>query len=135
MWKCFDTKIFKQFCKKETKIKVNGKYNTKHCTNFFQTSFRKNLEELTHIFSETIDWYIPGDKTKAPWLGTRSNRNEIREFYELLWENTEPISATIDKILIENDTAIISGEFSSKMTQTNKVVDSLFFIQLTVKDN
>lgn len=102
---------------------------------FFKHLGERNLKELTTLFSDAIDWFIPGDKTNAPWLGVRSNRREVSEFYELLWTNTEPVSVRVDKILMDKDTAIISGEFSTKMLQTGKVVDSMFFIQLTIQDN
>jgi uncharacterized protein len=102
---------------------------------FFKHLSERNLRELTSLFSDKIDWYIPGDETKAPWLGKRSTKQEIADSYELLWKNTEPISAKIENVFINNNIAVIAGEFSTRMLQTNKVVDSLFFIQITVENN
>ncbi len=87
------------------------------------------------MFSEKIDWYIPGDKEKASWLGRRKNRQEVEEFYELLWKNTSPLSATIENILFDGNTAVIIGEFSTKMLLTDNTVHSLFCIQITVENN
>ena len=101
---------------------------------FFKHLSERNLTELTKLFSETIDWNVPGDKNKAPWLGKRRSRGEVSEFYELLWKNTEPISVTVENILTDKDVIIISGDFSTKMLQTNRIVDSPFFIQITIKD-
>ena len=112
---------------------------TNHTHNIVQSFFKhlseRNLKELTNLYSDTVDWFIPGDKSKAPWLGYRSNRKEVSDFFEQLWKNTEPVSVKVDKVLVEDDTAIISGEFSTKMLQTGKIVDSLFFIQITVQNN
>jgi uncharacterized protein len=102
---------------------------------FFKHLSERNLKDLADLFSDNIDWYIPGDETKAPWLGRRGTRQEVSEFYELLWKNTEPISVEIENVFIDNDKAIIAGEFSTRMLQTGKIVDSLFFIQITIKDN
>jgi uncharacterized protein len=102
---------------------------------FFKHLSERNLKDLADLFSDNIDWYIPGDETKAPWLGRRANKQEVSEFYELLWKNTEPISVEIENVFIDNDKAIIAGEFSTRMLQTGKIVDSLFFIQITIKDN
>ncbi|MCH5598856.1 nuclear transport factor 2 family protein [Niabella ginsengisoli] len=102
---------------------------------FFKHQSERNLKELGELFSDKIDWYIPGDETKAPWLGRRSNKQEVSKFYELLWKNTEPISAHIENIFIDNNNAVIAGEFSTRMLQTNKIVDSMFFIQITIQDN
>jgi ketosteroid isomerase-like protein len=101
---------------------------------FLQFLTQRNLENLVGLFSEQVDWYIPGDRKKAPWLGRRNSREEVRQFYELLWESTEPLSAQIDQLLTAGNTAVITGDFSTKMLQTNKVVDSLFSIQLTVEN-
>jgi uncharacterized protein len=103
--------------------------------NFFKHLSERNLKELTNLFSDKVDWYIPGDKSKAPWLGIRSDKQEVSDFYKLLWKNTEPISVKVEKILVDSDTAVISGEFSTKMLQTGKIVDSLFFIQITIHNN
>jgi len=102
---------------------------------FFQSLTSRDLEMLTSLFSEEIDWYIPGDENAAPWLGRRHSRQEVKDFYKLLWENAEPISATIDKIFIDQNDAVITGEFSSRMLKTGKVVDSLFFIQLKAEND
>lgn len=95
----------------------------------------RNLTELTQLFSETVDWYIPGDETKATWLGIRNTRQEVSDFYELLWKNTQPISANIDNIFTDEENAVIVGEFSTKMVKTNNILNSLFCIQMRIQDN
>ncbi len=82
-----------------------------------------------------MDWDIPGDQKLAPWLGKRNNKKEVAEFFNLLWKSTEPISAKIDHILVEEKLAVIIGEFSTRMLATGKIVDSLFSIHITVEDN
>ena len=95
----------------------------------------RNLTELTQLFSETVDWYIPGDETKATWLGIGNTRQEVSDFYELLWKNTQPISANIDNIFADEENAVIVGEFSTKMVKTNNILNSLFCIQMRIQDN
>ncbi len=95
----------------------------------------RNLTELTQLFSETVDWYIPGDETKATWLGIRNTRQEVSDFYELLWKNTQPVSANIDNIFADGENAVIVGEFSTKMVKTNNILNSLFCIQMRIQNN
>src|SRR5690554_3170836 len=102
---------------------------------FLKYLSERNLAELTNLFSETVDWYIPGDESKAGWLGTRNNRQEVSDFFELLWKNTEPVFANIDNIFVDKENAVITGEFSTKMLKTNKIVNSLFCIQIHIQDN
>ncbi|WP_293312160.1 nuclear transport factor 2 family protein [Pedobacter sp. UBA5917] len=95
---------------------------------------QRDITKLTALFDEEVDWYIPGNETLVPWTGRRNNRTEVQSFFQLLWQNTEPVSAKIDHILTDESVAIITGEFSTKMLATDKIVDSVFFIQITFKN-
>lgn len=102
---------------------------------FLQYLSGRSLTELTNLFSDTVDWYIPGDKQKAPWLGVRNNKQEVSDFFELLWKNTEPVSAKIDHIFTDNENAVITGEFATKMLETGNIAESLFCIQMRIQNN
>lgn len=38
---------------------------------FLQLLTERNIERIAGLFSENIDWYIPGNKEKASWLGRK----------------------------------------------------------------
>ncbi|WP_316833580.1 nuclear transport factor 2 family protein [Pedobacter nutrimenti] len=101
--------------------------------NFYQALASRELETLCGLFSEQVDWYIPGNEGVAPWLGRRESREEIEDFFHLLWQNIEPVHAQIDHILVEGHFAIASGEFSSKMLKTGKLYSSMFSAQFTIE--
>ena len=101
---------------------------------FLAALTQRNLADLVALFADNIDWYIPGNKDKASWLGKRNNRAEVQDFYETLWKHTEPISANIDKIFVDENDVVITGSFTTKMLQTNRTVDSLFSIQMRVEN-
>lgn len=103
--------------------------------NFYKALASKELETLTQLFAETIDWDIPGNEELAPWLGKRTKRNEVKDFFKLLWKSIEPISAQIDHILVEGDFAIATGHFSSKMNRSGQVFSSMFSAHFTVNDS
>ncbi len=113
---------------------MNADQTRTRVQNFLQLLTERNLDELINLFSENLDWYIPGDEQKAKWLGRRNTRKEVKEFYQVLWQNTEPLTAVIDKIFVEDDSAVITGEFSTKMLQTNNIVNSPFCIQLKLEN-
>ncbi len=85
------------------------------------------------LFSDSVDWHVPGDEGTVSWLGRRTGRQGIADFYETLWKNTEPVAVNLDNIFIEGEKAVIAGDFSIKMLPTNETVDSVFFIQLTIE--
>jgi len=101
---------------------------------FLHALATRDLDLITGLFAENVDWYIPGDQHVAPWLGKRNTKAEIRAFYELLWSQTEPISANIDHIFTDNNRVVIAGDFATKMLKTGIVCESLFFIHFTVED-
>ena len=91
-------------------------------------------DQIADLFAEAVDWFIPGNEALAPWLGRRSTRADVAAFFRLLRANVEPLRAEVQQLLVDGETAIASGEFASRMLATGKVVESLFFIQLTVHD-
>ncbi|RZJ74014.1 MAG: hypothetical protein EOO45_09765 [Flavobacterium sp.] len=102
---------------------------------YMQALSERNLEKIMPLFADDIDWYIPGNETLAPWLGKRSNKQEVKEFFTLLWSNTKPLSASVTDFLFDNNTAVITGNFSTEMQKTGRIVNSLFFIQMTVENS
>jgi len=102
---------------------------------FGQALTSRDLDSILPLFADMVDWYIPGNQAVAPWLGRRTNKTEIAEFFRVLWKNTEPVSAIVEHILVEDDFGIVTGEFSTRMLSTGKIVDSLFSIHLTVSGN
>jgi uncharacterized protein len=100
---------------------------------FLGAMAQRDLDAITVLFAEKVDWYIPGDNQLAPWLGRRDSREGVRDFFSTLWPATEPLSAKVEHLLIDGNVAIVVGEFSTRMLKTGKVVDSLFHIQLTVE--
>jgi len=102
--------------------------------NYLGALGQRDLEKLLTFFPENVDWFIPGNENVAPWLGNKSTKKEIKAFFELLWANTEPLSANIDAILTEGNLAVVAGEFSSRMTRTGKTYETLFSIHFTIED-
>ena len=101
---------------------------------YLQALGGRNLDDILAVMADEIDWYVPGDTSLAPWLGKRSVKADVKEFYELLWPATLPMSAAVEHIIADGEFAVVSGEFSTKMLATGKIVDSVFSIHITVTD-
>lgn len=57
------------------------KYNTSIIVqSFLKHLTERNLKELIKLFSETVDWNIPGDESKAAWLGKKQPKRNFRCF-------------------------------------------------------
>ena len=108
---------------------------TKTILNNFLTHLQnRDLDNLVNLFADNVKWEIPGNCKDIKWLGTRMNKIEIVDFFKMLWKETEPISAEIHKILIENEDVIIKGLFTTKMLATEREVTSIFFIHFIVNN-
>ncbi len=94
---------------------------------------QRDLNSLMNLFSIDIKWNVPGNEQEIAWLGSRESKQEIEEFFKLLWRSTQPVSAEIHRILIEGSQVMIKGEFCTKMLKTNKIVSSVFFIHMVVR--
>lgn len=102
---------------------------------FYQALAVRELETLTSLFAETIDWDIPGNEELAPWLGKRTKQKDVSVFFKLLWQSIEPITAQIDHILVDDNFAIATGHFSSRMNRSGQIFVSMFSAHFTVKDS
>lgn len=94
----------------------------------------RNIEMIMKLFPDKLDWYVPGNESSAPWLGYRKTNDHVREFFELLWQNTEPVSAVINHIATDQNVVLSSGSFETLMLKTGKNFKSLFFTEITIAD-
>ena len=79
-----------------------------------------------------MDWYIQGNTDEIPWIGKRSKKSEVKNFYEILWNEASEMEAILDHIFIDGNKAVITGGFSSIMTKTGNKFQSLFCIQMEI---
>ncbi|WP_143061585.1 nuclear transport factor 2 family protein [Dyadobacter sp. SG02] len=70
---------------------------------FFAALTSRDFNAVCGCFAEEREWYIPGNKMIAPWLDERMSRHEVREFYQLLWANTETVSGRIDYLAVDSE--------------------------------
>ncbi|MGM1430003.1 nuclear transport factor 2 family protein [Sphingobacterium lactis] len=103
-------------------------------TSFLTHLQNRDLVNLVNLFADNVKWTIPGNEKEIKWLGSRTMKIEIEDFFKMLWKETEPISAEIHKVLFDNDDVIIKGSFTTKMLATEKKVTSIFFIHFMIND-
>jgi len=101
-------------------------------TDFLDYLQKRDLPNILNLFAENVKWEIPGNLENIKWLGKRNNKQEIEEFFKFLWKETEPVSGEIHRVLYDNSEAVIKGCFTTKILETQKVVNSIFFIHLMV---
>lgn len=108
--------------------------NTKRIVHDFYSALNaRELDTVAGKFADKIDWYIPGEESLAPWLGIRTQRYEVKDFFKLLLQNIEPVSFDIEHIVVEGNFAVVTGQFVSKMLATGIKYRSPFSAHFTIQ--
>jgi ketosteroid isomerase-like protein len=101
---------------------------------YFRRMGTRESEQVAALFADEVDWFIPGNQVVAPWLGRRGTRTEVAEFYRLLWSAVTPLGADLQHLLVDGEVAVATGEFTSRMNRTGRVLESPFSIVFLVRD-
>lgn len=102
---------------------------------FYSALASSEFDTVASKFADKLDWYIPGEQSLAPWLGRRTQRYEVKEFFELLLQNIESVSFDLEHILFEGNFAVATGQFVSKMLATGIDYSSPFSAHFTIENN
>ena len=90
---------------------------------------------IASLFSEDVDFFIPGNVDLVPWIGRRKGRDGITHFIRDLRALTEPISFNIHTTVVEGGKAVALGHLETRVKSTGNVIDSDFAFEFTVKDS
>lgn len=92
-----------------------------------------DAEGLGALFTESIDWRVPGNE-KLPWTGTRSQRSDVPEYFRTLWTGLEAGKSIVDfdTILVDGNDAVLLAHFSHVAAPTGKPFDTDVAMRLTV---
>lgn len=102
---------------------------------FLQKLALADAEGLGELFAESIDWRVPGDE-QLPWIGTRSRKQEVPEYFRTLWTGLEAGKSIVefDRMLVDGEDAVLLAHFSHMAAPTQKRFDTDVAIRLTVTD-
>lgn len=89
-------------------------------------------ESIASLFSENIDFYIPGGTKLIPWIGRRRGRAGVADYFHELREKIEPTIFEAGSILVDEAEAVASGELEYREKYTGKTIESEFVIAFTV---
>lgn len=58
-------------------------------TSFLTHLQNRDLVNLVNLFADNVKWTIPGNEKEIKWLGSRTMKIEIEDFFKILWKETE----------------------------------------------
>ena len=92
----------------------------------------QDAEGIQELFADEIDWYVPGSKA-LPWTGSRSRREQVAEYFRTMWPAfvRGQSTATVDKIVINGDDAVVLSSFSHTVAKNGKRLKTPAAMHLT----
>ncbi|MFF0142180.1 nuclear transport factor 2 family protein [Streptomyces sp. NPDC005227] len=81
---------------------------------FFRLLGEGDVGGVADVFTEEIDWYVPGDEKVLAWVGRRTRRDEVPGYFMALGSAFDPAQGgtNIDKILVDGADAVALCTFS-----------------------
>jgi uncharacterized protein len=102
---------------------------------FLQLLAAGDADAIAALFSEEIDWFVPGD-SRLPWTGPRTRREEVSAYFRTMWPVfVEGASkSAIDQILVDGNEAALFGRFTHTVKSTGRSFTTPVAFRLTVRD-
>jgi ketosteroid isomerase-like protein len=94
---------------------------------------KQDAEGIGELFADEMDWYVPGSEA-LPWTGSRSRREQVADYFRTMWPAFVPgeSAATIDKVVIDGDDAVVFSSFSHTVTRNGKRLNTPAAMHLTM---
>jgi uncharacterized protein len=94
----------------------------------------KDFRTIAALFSVDVQFEIAGDVGALPWLGRKTGRTAVSDFFQDTERMIERIRFDVQDVLASDERAVILGELSSKVIATGRIIESAFVLILTIVD-
>ena len=104
-------------------------------TAFLEGLGAQDPERMGELFAEEIDWFVPGDPAVADWVGARSRKSEVPDYFRALWAALEPGKSvvSVEAVVTDGEDAVIFGAFDHVAAPTGRPFHTAVALRLTVK--
>jgi ketosteroid isomerase-like protein len=90
--------------------------------------------KLAALFDTDLVFEIQGDDGVLPWIGRKTGRQAIADFFGDIRALTEPVSFEVEDILASDSRAVVIGALETRIKSTGKITATQFAIILTITD-
>jgi len=93
----------------------------------------RDPEKVAELFAAEVHWFIPGPAHR-PWTGVRTRREQIPEYFRILWANFVDSAVEPGDMIVSGGQAAIFGRFSHTAVPTGKRFSHFFAMHLKIAD-
>lgn len=90
-------------------------------------------EHMAEMVSDDVDWFVAGDTSVVPWIGRKTGRAGVAEFYRQLRSLVTSERFDVSEIVVQDDRAIALGYLESRVKSTGKLIRSEFAFDFTIR--
>lgn len=101
---------------------------------FLERLDAQDAEGLGELFAEEIDWFVPGSPELAYWVGRRTRKSEVPDYFRALWAALEPGKSVVslETIVADGDDVVIFAVFDHVAAPTGRPFHTDVAMRLTV---
>lgn len=103
-------------------------------TELFDIQSGKKSGNIVDLFADQVDWDMPGNESKFPWVGKRSTKQEVAAFFTEFRNYIEPVSFEVEFCAFEGEHAVVVGALTSKILKYDKLFSTAFTIVIKVQE-
>lgn len=101
---------------------------------FYDIQSGRKQGSLAELFADSVDFDLPGNEQKFPWVGKRQTKKEVEDYFEVLFQNIKSEKFTVEYIAIQGEHAVAVGQLSSVILKYNKTFNTQFVNIFKVRD-
>ena len=93
----------------------------------------RDPDGIAQLFSEEIDWYVPGDPA-LPWVGHRNKRADVADYFRTMWPHFQQGKSTtkLEKIVVAGEDAVLFANFKHTAASTGRSWETPVALHLTI---
>jgi uncharacterized protein len=92
-------------------------------------------DSIAALFADHIDWLVPGNPA-LPWVGARTERSEVADYFRTMWPNFEPgkSSSDLESVVVDGEHAVIFAMFTHTAATTGRSFRTPVALHIVVRD-
>ncbi|MDZ7279993.1 nuclear transport factor 2 family protein [Pantoea eucrina] len=102
---------------------------------FFQRiATAKEVSAIAELVSDDVDWLVPGNTQRVPWVGRKHGRAGVAEFYAQIRAELVPEHFEIKEILVKATRLVAIGSLASRVKKTQKLIETEFVLDMLIEE-
>ena len=88
---------------------------------FLERLGRQDPDGIQELFSEVIDWHVPGSAA-LPWTGPRTRREEVAPYFTTMWPHFahDRSEVVLERVIVDGGDVVLLAVFTHTAVASGK---------------